>query len=106
MYTIGNVIYGWPVTERLCTKADSKGEQVEDFATTFYHGSSDFTRGYIGAALTDFDAIEDLELDKINQLPTPTEVKAALRAMSNAPVWVQNFYKNAPPKVWIVWGTS
>jgi len=57
MYTIGNIIYGIPLTEELERALDKCGiEEVEcvDF-NTYYSGHSDYTPGYLGVELKRFD---------------------------------------------------
>jgi hypothetical protein len=125
MYAIGHIIYGVPLTEKISKKInkwenqepeDDEPEGVESpwfedddgvcGFTTMYSGSGDYTPGYCGVELLEFDECEELFLgDETFQMkPTSKQKASALKRIEK----LHPDLKKLLPKVglYIVWSSS
>jgi len=116
MYIIGNLIYGFPLTEDTW-KIIEEWEEYEDDRystdneetcgfTQLYHGGSDLPPGYCGVLIREFDECEDIYLgkDSFNIKVTELQKKEALSKIEK----LNQELKAASPNIglYIVWSSS
>lgn len=105
MYTIGNIIYGVPLTRKLASEIDRLLLDPEEVGLTMlYRGSGDNT-GYCGVKLDRFDECSDvLKISDLNVKPTPEQKKEALEKIFNLPKELTEFLEMTD--TYIVWSNS
>lgn len=60
MYSIVNVIYGLPLTDSASREIEGMGIEPEDIGfTILYHGGAEYSPGYIGVELGEYDETQD-----------------------------------------------
>ena len=119
MYSIGNIIYGTPLTEEvneLAKEVEAVGEKhplfehlydEEQFAgfETYYHGSLPWQPGYCGVELGRMDVCSDFRVSDIANLkPTDEQKAAAKEAYDALPSEVRE--RCMPLDTYVVWSTS
>jgi len=107
MYTIGNIIYGIPITLQVAKAVEASGEDWESlgFETLYVGYQTDFPPGYLGVRLGEFDECEgDFPLSRIMLSPSD-EQKAEAEAKINM---LSEEIKESMPSIdiYIVWSTS
>ena len=117
MYTIGNIIYGVPINDRVrgfiarCNEELTEEEyselfndeeQLKGFAH-MYHGGCIGLVGYCGIPIGEFDVIEDVLIDSIPQ-PSEEQIAQANEMIEALPKVVRALI----PEVghYIVWSSS
>lgn len=112
MYTIGNLIYGIPITQEACDYVEAAGvadpdafEELQDWGfETFYDGSSEFEKGYCGVLLMSFNATEDMKVHELIMILSEEQIAEAVQAIANINPDLRNLC--GEEGLWIVWSTS
>jgi len=121
MYSIGNVIYGVPITPELdramrimiARDEDESPELLdllpEDYEglgfETCYHGSAPQIVGWIGVQVGNFNVCQDIRVSDFADVPlTDDEIKQTNDLISNLPEEIRNVLQ--PIDIYVVWSTS
>tara|TARA_R110000824_G_scaffold38165_9_gene116897 strand:- start:597 stop:941 length:345 start_codon:yes stop_codon:yes gene_type:complete len=114
VYSIGYVIYGFPLTEeidkelsRLEGKSDSGWHDSNDREcgfTTTYDGSSPKRQGWVGVVLTSFDAMGELPMSDVSKCPSHAQKVIVQRRIDALLPSLKKLVDI--PGVYVVFGTS
>jgi hypothetical protein len=106
MYTIGHVIYGVPLTDKISGIIERAGQDPGDLGfTVLYSGAANWTPGYLGEELVEFTECDgDFPLSKLAVQPTAKQRAAAQAKIDGLPPKVKAALGKVD--VWVVWSTS
>jgi hypothetical protein len=108
MYAIGEVIYGFPITEEICDVAEALDEELGTMDGgrfyTAYHGSWPHETGYFGVRLARFDELSTFLLSDITAKPTEEQKKKVLEDFEKLPKEYQDAAQ--PIGTYVVWFSS
>jgi hypothetical protein len=108
MYSIADVIYGIPITDKISELANKREEELDvddgGWFHCLYHGGSYREVGYLGVTLASFDECSDFKLETIIKEPTEEQAAEVLKAFNALPIE----YREIAPDiaVWVVFSTS
>jgi hypothetical protein len=118
MYSIGHVIYGYPITveidkmlselseeEYLYWKDKFGEEPEEEFGfCEVYDGSSQKRQGWVGLMLNRFEAFGEIEMSEVCLKPSEAQKEIVRRKIEKLHPSFKELISE--PRVWIVFGTS
>jgi hypothetical protein len=112
MYSIGNIIFGIPLTEEIM-QALGDDEAEEMGFEVLYSGSADFMPGYMGVELGTIDECQDEDLDDpehpMNRKPTAQQIAEVQERVEAFVKKMRKIDKDVTiPDIrrWLVWSTS
>lgn len=104
MYTVGNIIYGIPLTQEILNVV-GEVEDAEDvgFETT-YSGAGGTTPGWCGVVLDTIDECSVADFSLLKLTPTPEQIDAVNQKV--AALSEEILKVSSPIGCYIVWSTS
>ena len=111
MHTIGNIIYGVPLTEEIQRAFEEAGQDEVWGFETLYDGNAPTQPGYLGNSFGKFNATADVLLSDLGPIPPSSNEKEEVHEK------IEQFKKEFKAEtgkdielgeigIWIVWSTS